>query len=222
MDHQNRQEVLTVVTVNSELVSGVSPDIMTINNMLPKEDNVNERTFGEYVNDFANSKFLTGMYDDFDWVHIVRKASCDFLFSLTTFLKTGGYYGDIYSSENVISPDTINPRDFKVTVAHGDQAAVALAYFILSRCKNKKNVNRFLHQYYATKSDNLRFGNIEGICINTENLGKRGSRDDASKVKSKKRKGGGGSPFVGPSWARVPRFDAKIDTQFKKIKAFFE
>jgi hypothetical protein len=242
MDSDNNLDALTVVTVNSELGcyrkdDGTNYiDLMKRNNMLPREPDqpklreyVNQPTLGEYVYDFAHGSLATGVDDDFDWVHIVRKASCDFLFSLTTFLQNGGYYGNIYSTPYVISPKIAEPGDFNVTVSHGDQAAIALAYSILRNCKNSKkdgvviNVNQGLHQYYATKSDNLRFGNIEGICISSSSeLGKRGSRDDESNVKSKKRKGGGGSPFVGPSWARVPRFDAKIDTQFKKIKAFFE
>jgi hypothetical protein len=227
MDSENNPDALTVVTVNSELGcyyidedGTIDGDLMKMNNMLPMEPGVNERTLGEYVNQFAHGKLATNVNDDFDWVHIVRKASCDFLFSLTTFLQTGGYYGDIYSSDNVISPNIANPTDFNVTVAHGDQAAAALGYFILRKCKNK-NVNKGLHQYYATDNSNLRFGNINGICIRADNLGKRGNMDDEDKANKKKKKGGGG-PFVGPSWARVPRFDNKIDTHFEMIKAFFE
>jgi hypothetical protein len=229
MDNANDASKLTVVTVDSELGCyrdrsppfAVYSDFMKINHMLPGEPGKNEPTFGENVYDFHNRNLDT---DEFDWVHGVRKACCDFLFSLPTFLKNGGYI-NILSSENVISPNLANPVNFPVCVSSGDQPATALAHFILKNCiekKDKKNVNEFLHEYFATNNENLRYGNRHGTCISAVKSVKRSRTDEDVQQWKRKKKGGGNRPYIGSSWGRVPRFDAKIDTQFKKIKAFFE
>jgi hypothetical protein len=189
---------------------------MKINHMLPSESENNEPTFGENVYDYSQARLI----DTFDWVNGVRKACCDFLFSLPTFLKNGGYI-NILSSKNVISPKLEGSENFPVCVSSGDQPATALAHFILKNCiekREKKNVNEFLHEYFATNNENLRYGNRAGTCISAV----KRSRPDEGESKSKRKKGGGNRPYIGSSWGRVPRFDAKIDTQFKKIKAFFE
>jgi len=84
------------------------------------------------------------------------------------------------------------------------------------------NVNEFLHEYFATNNENLRYGNRHGTCISAVKSVKRSRTDEDVQQWKRKKKGGGNRPYIGSSWGRVPRFDAKIDTQFKKIKAFFE
>ena len=226
MDSGNDTSKLTVVTVDSDLgcyrdpkTLAVNREFMKINHMLPSELGMNEPTFGENVYDYSQNKRNT--INTFDWVKGVRKACCDFLFSLPTFLKNGGYI-NILSSDNVISPNIESPENFPVCVSSGDQPATALAHFILKNCiekKDNKNVNEFLHEYFATNNVNLRYGNREGTCISAV---KRPRTDEGAPKPKRPIKGGGNRPYIGSSWGRVPRFDAKIDTQFKKIKAFFE
>lgn len=231
MDIGNNASKLTVVTVDSELGcyrdyqnphTPTMLDFMKNNHMLPSEPGKNEPTFGENVYDYSQNKHATTA--TFDWVKGVRKACCDFLFSLPTFLKNGGYI-NILSSPNVISPKLVGSENFPVCVSSGDQPATALAHFILKNCIEKEednNVNDFLHEYFATNNENLRYGNREGTCISAPSNFKR-PRTDEGKTNSKiQKRGGGNRPYIGTSWERVPRFDAKIDTQFKKIKAFFE